>query len=151
MEIALLKDRDWKQIEDEVCRVKQFTPLAQMENGEVFAIRSVAYATVSFECLKLDQEATGVICHKLDFIHLWTAFKVRGIKPSEEVVIIWSKRHLRWFAKVISWFMPRICVWICKKGAYELMTDPDSRPELQGWERWLAEKPIETLKPQVWT
>ena len=150
MEITLLRDADWKPIEDYACRVTDFIPLARVEDGEIISIPKTPYASVHLECAKLPQEAVGFICHKLDFIHLWTAFKVRGVEPDEEVIIFWSKRHLNWFAKLTSFFMPRLCVMICKKGACELMNDPNCRPELRGEARWVAEKPIVVLKPDAW-
>jgi len=38
---------------------------------------------------------------------------------------------------------------ICPKGAFELMADQKSRPELQGEARFLAERPIAEWKPEV--
>ena len=45
--------------------------------------------------------------------------------------------------------MPRLWVMICPKGAFELMADQKSRPELQGEARFLAERPIAEWKPEV--
>lgn len=151
MEITLLKDADWEPIEDEACKVIEFTPHARMENDKIISTKSLPYASVRMECSKLRQDAFGLITHKLDFINLWTAFNVRGVDPSEEVIIIWSRRHLRWGAKLLVRIMPRLCVMICKKGAYHLMTDPHSSPELRGEARSLAQMPIVMLKPEVWT
>ena len=152
MEIALVTDADWQPIEDYPCRVTDFVPMAKVEDGEIIAVPNVPYAAVHLECSELSREAVGYICHRVDFIHLWAVFKERGVEPDEEVIIFWSKRHLTRFAKFLSFFtaMPRLCVMICPKGACELMTDPDCRPELQGLDRWHAERPIVTLKPVAW-
>lgn len=151
MEITLLRDADWKPIEDCACRVTEFNPLgSRVEDGEIISTPNCPYASVNLECSKLPQEAVGFICHKLDFLNLWTAFHVRGVAPDEEVIIFWSKRHLKWFAKLTSFFMPRLCVMICPKGACELMNDPNFRPELTGEARFLAKRPIVTLKPDAW-
>jgi hypothetical protein len=40
-------------------------------------------------------------------------------------------------------------VWVCPINAYELMTNPSFRPELDGLERHRAASPIVTWKPEV--
>ncbi len=130
--------------------VIEFIPLASIENGKVIiANKTEPYASVIFECKKLSQQTKGFICHKMDFQHLWAAFKERGIRESEEVIIFYSKKHLKSFAKLFSAFMPRLWVMVCQKGAFELMTSPENRPELQGEARFLAERPIAEWKPEV--
>jgi len=146
----LRKDNEWSIIDSESCRVIEFTPLASVENGKVIiSNKTELYAYIIFECKKLSQPTKGFICHKMDFQHLWAAFKERGVQQDEEVIIFWSKKHLKSFAKIFSAFMPRLWVMICPKGAFELMTDPTSRPELQGEARFLAERPIVDWKPEV--
>lgn len=146
----LRKDNDWSIIDSEPCRVIEFTPLASVENGKVVVSnKTEPYASVILECKKLPQQTKGFICHKMDFQHLWVAFKERGVRQDEEVIIFWSKKHLKSFAKFFSTFMPRLWVMICQKGAFELITNPNSQPELQGEARFLAEKPIAEWKPEV--
>lgn len=82
-------------------------------------------------------------------MHLWSAFKERGVKQDEEVLIFWTKKNYKRVYKIASAFLPRLWVMICKKGAFELMTNPDSRPELQGEARFFAERPIIDWKPEV--
>jgi peroxiredoxin len=47
------------------------------------------------------------------------------------------------------WILPNLWVMVCKRGAYELLTNPDSQPELQGEARFMAEKPIIEWKPEL--
>jgi len=144
------KDSEWSVIDGEPCRVISFTPLASIENGKIITSnKKEPYASVTLECKKIPNTIKGFICHKMDFKHLWEAFRERGIQQNEEVIIFWSKKHLKSYAKIFSAFMPRLWVMICSKGAFELMTNPNSRPELQGEARYLAEKPIIEWKPEV--
>ena len=144
------KDREWSVIDGEPCRIIEFTPLATIENGKVITLnKTEPYASVILECKKLPEQTKGFICHKMDFQHLWAAFNERGVKENEEVIIFYSKKHLKSYAKLFSVFMPRLWVMICQKGTFELMTNPDSRPELQGEARFLAERPIIEWKPDV--
>jgi len=144
------KDSEWSVIDGEPCKVIEFTSLASVENGKVVAInKTEPYASVIFECKKLPQQTKGFICHKMDFQHLWAAFNERGVKENEEVIIFYSKKHLKSYAKLFSAFMPRLWVMVCPKGAFELISDPNSRPELQGEARWLAMKPIAEWKPEI--
>jgi len=147
---TMRKDSEWSVIDGEPCKVIEFTSLASVENGKVVAInKTEPYASVIFECKKLPQQTKGFICHKMDFQHLWAAFNERGVKENEEVIIFYSKKHLKSYAKLFSAFMPRLWVMVCPKGAFELISDPNSRPELQGEARWLAMKPIAEWKPEI--
>ena len=126
--------------------------MASVKDGKVLALdRITPYASVHLECRNFPgQKVTGYIAHKLDFIHLWKAFKDRGVKPDEEVIIGWSTNHYKnWLYKILAFAMPRLWVMICHKGAFELISDPDSRPDLTGEARALAELPIVDWKPKV--
>lgn len=147
---SMRKDSEWSVIDGEPCKVIEFTPLASIQNGKVVAPnKTEPYASVIFECKKFPQQIRGFICHKMDFQHLWAAFDERGVKENEEVIIFYSKKHLKSYAKLFSAFMPRLWVMICSKGAFEQMTNPQSRPDLQGEARFLAERPIVEWKPKV--
>ena len=146
----LLKDSQWSTIDGEPCRVIDFIPMASIKEGKISAIdKKTPYASVVLESKKLPTETRGFIMHKVDFMHLWLAFKERGVKQDEEVLIFWTKKHYKGVYKIVSAFLPRLWVMICKKDASELMTDPDSRPELQGKARFLAQRPIIDWKPEV--
>ena len=148
--IILTKDKEWSIIEGEVCRVIDFTPWASVKDGNLktFDI-STPYASVTLECRKFPNRITGFITHKLDFLHLWAAFKERGVKENEEVLISWYKKGLRTFAKIFSIIMPKLVVMICKKEAYELINDQSFKPELKGEARFNAERPIVEWKPEI--
>jgi len=144
------KDNQWSVIDGELCRVIDFVPLCSIKDGKVLALDKAApYASVTIECKKLPEETTGFIFHKIDFVHLWNAYKERTIKDDEEVIIVWSKKHYKIFAQIFSVFLPRLWVMICPKGAFELMVNPNHKPELMGEARWNAEKPIIEWKPEV--
>ena len=151
-EITLLNNQDWTVIDGEFCKVIEFVQIGVFNNGKVTGIdKTTPYATIKLECKQIPSKIiTGLITHKLDFIHLYQAFKERGVAPNEEVIISWSVNHYKsWLYKAFSFMMPKLWVMICKNGAFELMTDPSSRPDLGGEARWLAEKPIIQWKPEV--
>lgn len=149
-ETTLRKDSEWSMVDGEPCRIIDFTPFAKLENGQVVAQnKTEPYASIVFECAKLSQQTKGFITHKMDFQHLWKAFKERGVEPNEEVIIFWSKKQLKSYAKILSIFMPRLWVMICPKGAFELMSNPNFRPKLGGEAGWKAQRPIVEWKPEV--
>lgn len=123
-----------------------------IKNGEIQTLnKTTPYASIDLECKKFPvTKITGFITHKLDFIHLWKAFKERGIKPNEEVIIGWSNRYYKnKLYKFLSFMMPKIWVMICHKGVFEIITNPNSRPELKGkaWAKTIL--PIIEWKPEV--
>jgi hypothetical protein len=150
-EIVLLKDKDWSVIDGDACRVKRFGPLATVEDGRVRSLDwGMPYAAIDIECKRLPHDdVTGFIGHKLDFLHLWSAFNERGVGDDEEVIVIWTKKHLKRYARVVSKIMPRLWVMVCRKEAFELMTDQDFRRELTGQARWKASEPLVEWKPDV--
>jgi hypothetical protein len=65
------------------------------------------------------------------------------------VHVIWTKKHLRRSARLLSRFMPRLWVLIYPKGAYELLSDHDFQPELSD-RAWVeATTPVAQWKPDV--
>jgi len=149
-EMILVKDSEWCAIDGELCKVIKFIPWGSIKNGKISVLnKATPYASVVIECKKLPVETTGFICHKMDFIHLWKAFKERGTQESEEVLIFWSKKHYNKLYKIFAAFLPRLWVMICPKGAFESMTDPNYKPEIQGEARYKAEKPIVEWKPEM--
>jgi hypothetical protein len=78
--IVLIKHREWSVIDGEPCRVTDFGTLGSLidTNGKVHAMdKAMPYASVTMECKKLGKNVTGYITHKMDFQHLWAAFKER--------------------------------------------------------------------------
>src|SRR6266545_2718255 len=80
----LLKDREWVAVEDKLCLVTEFAPMAALENGRVTGISGCPLASVR---LRLDTgtDRTGFICHELDFLMLWTAFHQRTAVPGTRI------------------------------------------------------------------
>jgi len=144
------KDSEWSEIDGEPCRVIDFTSLASVEKGKVVAPDiTTPYASVTLECKKIPNKVKGFVTHKMDFANLWKAFKERGISDNEEVIIFWSIKHYKNIYKFSSLFLPRMWVMICHKGAFEIMVDPDCKPELKGEARAKAMMPIVDWKPEV--
>lgn len=144
------KDIPWDTIDSEVCRVLKFTPHGKIENNQIKAIPNFPYAFLTIECNKLQGRATLYVTHKLDFTNLWKAYKERGVKEDEEVLVMWSNKHYKsWLIKLASAIMPKLWIMVCKKGAYELMTDKTYKPELTGEARFLAKRPLAEWKPDV--
>ena len=154
--IVLIKDSEWSAIDGEPCRVIYFGTLGSyIDTSEKVQStdKTTPYAVVHIECKKLGKNITGYITHKMDFQHLWAAFKERTVKEDEEVIIFWTKKHYKvgsWVGrKLYSAFMPKLWVMVCPKGAFELTADSNYKPELTGEARWNAMKPITDWKPEV--
>lgn len=145
------KDIEWSVIDGEPCRVIDFTPLASVKNGKVIAPNLTdPYASITLECKKMPNTIKGYVTHKMDFTHLWTAFRERGISDNEEVIIIWTTKHYKYkFLKLLSPAYPKMWVMICLKGALEIMVDSNWKPELTGEARRNAMKPIAEWKPEI--
>lgn len=142
--IVLLRDREWSMIDGEPCRVIDFDDTIS-KLGKL-----MPYASINIECKKVKKVIKGFITHKIDYIHLRKAFRERTIKESEEVIIFWTKRNYKLkLMRFLPGFWPKLWVMICPKGAFELMTDANYKPELQGEARFLAEKPIVDWKPEI--
>lgn len=151
-ELTLLTNKQWSVIDGQFCLVKGFVPMTTVNDGEVASIdKTSPLASLHLVCSKLpNTQITGFICHKIDFLNLWKAFKERGINSNEEVIIAWSAKHYKnALFRFMSPIMPRLWVMICPKGAYELITNPDSKPELTGEARAKASLPIIDWKPEV--
>jgi hypothetical protein len=147
------KDSEWSVIDGDPCKVIEFTPLATIENGKVVSLnKAEPYASVILECKKLPGQTKGFIFHKMDFIHLWVAFKDRGVSNNEEVIIIWSTKHYRYkFLKSLSIIYPKIWVMIWPKGTWEVMVSLSRKPELTDEAIWntLGTGPLAEWKPEI--
>ncbi|MCX6841332.1 MAG: hypothetical protein NTX53_03470 [candidate division WOR-3 bacterium] len=144
-------DRDWSVVEGVPCRVIEFIPLGStVVDEQVHRDKSThPYASITLECSKIAGTVTGFVWHKVDFANLWAAFKDRGVAGDEEVIIIWSTRHYKPEYRIAKLVLPRMWVMICPKGATEIMSDENARPDLEGLDRWNATKPIVDWKPDV--
>ena len=148
---TLLTQKQWSRIESKMCCILEFTPMASIKNNQITAIDSaLPYASISFECSNEPKILKGLITHKEDFKVLWAIFKERKMKTDEEVLFFWSNEHYKSiFYSLLSRFMPKLWVMICKKSSFEMHTNPNFKPELTGEARWLASQPIEDFKPDV--
>jgi len=148
-EIYLLTDKQWSVIDGEVCRATNFS------NALPDIGRFTAYGSIDMECKKLPNKMKGIICHKTDFTNLYKAFnntliKNESDKQPAEVIISWSKKRYKNFLfSFFSFFLPRMIVLICPKEAYEFITDPEYKKEIQGEARFLKERSIIEYKPDV--
>ena len=150
--ITLLRDEDWGLIDGEICRVIKFTPMgSSVKDGKVIAMNTITpYASIHIECKKYQKRITGFITHRIDFINLWNAFKERGVKENEEVLIFWSiKNYKGKITKFFSRAMPKLWVMICHKNTFEILTDDNYQPELRGEARAKATFPIVEWKPEI--
>lgn len=150
-EEILLTNKQWSKIESKMCRILEFNPVASVENGKItISNTTTPYASISFQCSKESKIFKGFITHKEDFKVLWAIFKERKINDNEEVLFVWSNKHYKnIFYSLLSRFMPKLWVMICKKSSFEIHTNPNFKPELTGEARWLASQPIEDFKPDV--
>lgn len=145
-----MTDNDWNIVADKFCRVKVFTPMATIQEGKILALdKTIPYASVTLECKKLPHPVQGIISHSLDFRNLWAAFYERSLEKDEEVLIIWTKKQYKGYAKKFSRAMPRLWVMVCPKESFKLQTDKNFRPELGGRARWNAARPRADWKPDV--
>ncbi len=147
-ELVLLKDREWAVIDGEPCRVLNFTPFSVIENGKIYAGKSLdpyPHAVLTLECKKIQCNIKGHIWHKIDFRNLWKVFEERRIQDNEEVIIFWTIRHYKYFwGKYLSYFLPKLRVLVCHKGWLEFITHSGLKPESMSYEEML--RPIVDLK-----
>ncbi|MEW6403664.1 MAG: hypothetical protein AB1649_17855 [Chloroflexota bacterium] len=151
-EIKLIKDSDWAFVDNEVCRVKSFTPLCSIVEGRIVqSVGSMPYASMVLESIKTDKPMTGYVVHKIDLQHLLAALNEQKKENDQfEVLIIWTKtRYVNIVYKLLAAFMPRMIVMLCKKGAFEVMHDVAHRPELKGMDRMNAMLPVREWRPAV--
>ena len=167
-ERSFLTDRDWSAIDGELCLVTEFVPIATFENGQVRAINTTTpYAAVKLR-RSSGRECHGFIAHKVDFLMLWAAFKARmqidgvhlahregtevaldGLQDNEEVWLTWTAKNYRPSAWLMKRVLPRLVVTVAPKGGFELLANPDSRPDLKGEARFINAMPSLTWTPEV--
>ena len=144
--IAITSER-WKDLDGEPILVKQFIPVATIENNKVRAKPWIPYAIVSIVSPKLSARTDLPISHRVDFVHLWEAFNIRKIADNEEVLIHWSRHHHRGLLGLFKMFLPHIHLMICPKGSYEKMSDPNWWRSGGGEQQFLSIAPIQEWKP----
>lgn len=149
-EDIMRKDSEWSIMDDdEPRRVIAFSPIASVQNGKVVAPdKTVPYASITLQYKQ--NKIEGFVTNRMDFAHLWAAFKERGVYDNEEVIVFWTVKNYKYkFLKFLSALLPKMWVMICPKDAFELMIDKDYKPELSGEARAKATLPIIDWKPEV--
>jgi hypothetical protein len=144
---CFINNKQWAKIDGVLCKVTKFLHFDKTQGFEINNRMYYPYAVLTVICSKFAEPATGLIFHKQDYKHLHMAFE--RVEQNQEVLIFWSNKHYKNWAKFFSPFMPKLWVMICPTGAFELMTNSSHRPELQGEARFLAERPIVEWKPEV--
>lgn len=144
---VLGRDIKWKLIENQFCRVDLFYPIASIENDKILVPGSTPYAALTIECANLSTKAIWLVAHKVDFIHLWEAFKERGVKENEEVLIIISSKRHNFLYKIISFIMPKIFIMIYPRGSFEKFNNPEQIKQLTGEQFYRETKPIKSWEP----
>jgi len=123
LERPMIKDGDWNLVARKFCKVKEFVPMAIMQNGRVLDVsKHLPYASVVFECEGIPYPIKGFISHKIDFKNLWAAFKERPLGENEVVTIEWAKYRLRGFTKLTACALPGFCVMVFNKESIKLLT-----------------------------
>jgi hypothetical protein len=120
-EAVFMKFKNWKAIEGELCHVKSIQPMGGVvKDGVVVEMRkTVPFASITFECKKIDKPIIGYIDSKIDFLSLWQAFEEKGENNDVEVLMSWSIKHYRgWVYRMFPVFFPKMLVLIASKGTY---------------------------------
>jgi hypothetical protein len=164
----MLKHREWASIEGQFCLVTSFTPVATVNNGSVArASGGMPYASVQLRRKgNPEDEITGYITHKTDFLMLWAAFLERIAVPAtrieirsgqdfrasgtlredEEVWLAWTRKHYRRFV-FFKAFLPSLQVMVCGKGAFQIYEEGPGTYSAEAW--FLAWEPVIKWTPEV--
>ena len=121
-DFILLKDREWQTIAGQVCLITDFTPFALVDDDKVKSPDlATPYAVITLRCDKFSHLVKGAITQRIDFLHLWKAFKERGIKKDEEVLIVWQLPKSNFLFRLFSFGLPKLRVMIWRKGSYKTL------------------------------
>ncbi|KKQ91137.1 MAG: hypothetical protein UT17_C0017G0010 [Candidatus Woesebacteria bacterium GW2011_GWB1_39_10] len=144
---TLGKDIAWNKINGKFCHVFSFTHHASVRNREIESTGvSIPYATLTLECEEVSEHIECPIIHKLDFVHLWKIFKERGGREDEEVLVSRYK-YITVLGKLFSPFLPKIHIWIYKKGSYNNFTSKSWQEKTHAEELAMAARPIVEVNP----
>jgi hypothetical protein len=140
-------DIPWEAIRREFCRVKHFTPFGNVESGKVKKPQSfLPYASLLVDLPKLPnanlpQVASMPVVQRDDFLRLWEIFHERGVSQEEEVLVTYEPFFR---SHILSRFMPRLHIFIYKKGHFDQENDSSFQADNAG--EWLRE--IERYTPK---
>ncbi len=121
-DLFLLRDGDWKIVEERVCRVTRLTPLAaKVEDDQVVEIgdKFTPYATIGLESDAWEGVASGAIVNRADFLNLWRAFQEK--REHESVFIVWSLSRKHLLTRLISPLLTRLRVMVWDKDVFEYL------------------------------
>jgi hypothetical protein len=111
--IVIGRNYKWEDIQGVLLRVKQFVSLASVESGKIIEYSdSSSYGSLVIENPYLFDEAYMFILNKGDFLNLWQVYKERGIKPEEEVIVLYEP-----IKKGFSSNTPGLLIQIYPKGS----------------------------------
>jgi hypothetical protein len=141
----------WKEIEGQLLRVQRFIPfiadtrndmrrhasawgwawielLNREQSGPYTPVirrvqfRKRLHALLEVECPgKLAEPSYMPVCHRFDFVKLWTIFAVEGnLDPDEEVLVGYPCYCDTSFGSVLRAFMPQLDVMVHPKGFLEM-------------------------------
>jgi hypothetical protein len=138
------RDLSWSSIDGELCLVVAFEPFGEVVGEKVKAPPvPMPYANLTIVCSKLDSAVTWPVSHRVDFVHLWQAFRVRPLDVDEEIMVVWSSSDRTGsIERVFASFLPRINVMVYPKGSYANFNGPTWNERVRG-ETWaLAMEPL---------
>ena len=131
-------DIPFSKIDKRVLRL--ISPVDRSEKGP--------YGFFLVESYELSQRLILPVFHREDFSNIQQALDSKT--QDQEVLVVWSSKNYRYpLLKYFSEFFPRMIVWLCKEDAFNLINNPDYKPELGGEARFLEEKPIKEWKPSI--
>lgn len=136
-ELVLGLDIPFHKIDKSVLRLVEFVD--RPEKGP--------YGFLLVESHELARHLILPIFHAEDYGNAQEAMDSKA--TDQEVLVIWSSNNYKYPILKYFPFFPRMIVWLCKKDAFNLINDPNHKPELQGEARFLEEKPIKEWKPGV--
>lgn len=134
--LLIPRDISWKSIEGQGFRVETFLPLAYIEAGKIKEpVKFMPYATLFVEspyfdslAMKISGSKMILVCHKLDFCHLWELYKEREVQDNEEVIVSYSPPEQR-ILRLFGGMMPHIRVQVMPKGTIETIYNTEDWPK----------------------
>lgn len=149
--VALIgRDIPLNEVSIDCARIDRFMVLGHIKNGGARRTDDLPYALITLKLYEPPFNAKLAIDHKLDFLHLWEAYKKRGVSKDEEVLVTYNPGNYKYnLHKIFPSLLPKLVVWICPKGAFKIIHDYSYRPELRGTPRYRAKAPITEYKPGI--
>ncbi len=137
---VLGKEIPWKKVRGEALRVKSFSPIARIVDGDFSAPPvPLPYAMVTVECPGLPCDASILVSHKVDFCHLWELYEERKVQDDEEVLLFYDPVGKKRLGRLLRSVLPCLAIYVYPKGHLEEIYDPDFHPQsAEAWFRYRA-------------